>query len=87
MAGVLEKAECSKFAIQTITKDEKRRLQQFLGLGKTNISDEVLLNQWQKTTGKDPTPLKKLLQYSPNESHLNYSQLIKWLQQWQHYHQ
>ncbi len=87
LAGVLEKAECSKFAIQTIIKDEKRRLKQFLGLGKTNISDEILLNEWQKITGKDPTPLKKLLQYSQNKSHLNYSQFLKWLQQWQQYHQ
>ncbi len=86
LAAVLEKAECRDFLVNMITKDEKLQMQQSLGLGKGNIADETLLNAWQQATGKDSTQLQKLLQVSQNKPHLNYSELIKWLQQWQRYH-
>lgn len=85
LAGVLEKAECSNFVVQTITKDEKIQLQKFLGLGKANISDETLLNAWGETTGKNSQQLEKLLKLSQSNSRFNYSQLVQWLRQWQQF--
>ncbi|MDJ0535454.1 MAG: DUF4350 domain-containing protein [Xenococcaceae cyanobacterium MO_207.B15] len=86
LAAVLEKAQCSDFVVKIITKDEKLKLQQSLGLGKGNIPNDILLNTWQQTTGKDSKQLQKLLQVSETQPNLNYSELIKWLKQWQHYH-
>ena len=86
LAAVLEKAECSDFVVQTITKDEKSQLQHSLGLRKGNISDEMLLNGWEQTTGKDSKQLKKLLALAHTNSRLNYAQLAQWLQQWQKFH-
>ncbi len=86
LAGVLEKAECSDFVVKMITKDEKAQLQHSLGLRKGNISDEILLNGWEQTTGKDSKQLKKLLRLAHSNSRLNYAQLVKWVQQWQQFH-
>ena len=86
LAAVLDKAECSDFVVKTITRDEKLKLQHSLGLGKANISDEMLLNTWKQVTGKDSTQLRQLLELPRNNPRLNYSQLVKWLQQWQPFH-
>ena len=87
LAGVLEKAECSDFVVETITKDEKLQLQHSLGLRKGNISDDILLSEWAQATGKDSEQLEQLLKFAHSNSRLNYAQLIKWVQKWQQFRQ
>ena len=81
LAGVLEKANSSDFVVEAIAKDERRKLQQTLGLGKSLVDTETLVNAYQQQGGTDN--LRQLLQMSNTQSKMSEGQLIQWIQQWQ----
>ncbi|GAB4535045.1 MAG: DUF4350 domain-containing protein [Pleurocapsa sp.] len=83
LAGVLEKAECTDFVVETIGKDEQRKLQKSLGLGQTLVEKETLITAWTKQTGKPATELSQLLQVSQRQNRFSESELITWLEKWQ----
>lgn len=80
LAGVLEKANSSDFVVEAIAKDERRKLQQTLGLGKSLVEPEILINAYEQQGAED---LKQILQMSDTQSKMSQSQLIRWIQQWQ----
>ena len=81
LAGVLEKANSSDFVVEAIAKDERQKLQQTLGLGKSLVDSETLLDAYQQQGGSDD--LKQLLQISNAQTKMSEGQLIKWIQRWQ----
>ena len=83
LAGVLEKTGCTDFIVETIGKDEQRKMQKFLGLGQTLVEGETLVQAWKQQTGKSATELRQLLQLSQNPKRLSKNELIDWLERWQ----
>jgi hypothetical protein len=83
LAGVLEKAECTDFVVETIGKDEQRKLQKSLGLGLTLVDRETLVIAWTMQTEKPATELSQLLQASQRQTHFSETELITWLEKWQ----
>ena len=76
-----EKANSSDFVVEAIAKDERQKLQQTLGLGKSLVDTETLVNAYQQRGGTDN--LRQLLQMSNTQQKMSEGQLIQWIQQWQ----
>jgi len=83
LAGVLEKANSTDFVVQAIAKDEQRKLQQSLGLGKSLVDQETLLTACRQQKSDLVKDLKQLLQLSHARQKISDAQLITWIQQWQ----
>lgn len=82
LAGVLEKAQCSEFILNIVSKEEQLRLQQSLGLGKIPLDRQTLVDNWVQQTKLSSTQLQQLLsQVSPHR--LSDKQLLEWLDKWQ----
>lgn len=58
MAAVLQKANCSDFVLETISKAERITIQKQLGLGPTPLDPAVVLAAWQQQTGQPLNDLK-----------------------------
>lgn len=87
LAGVLEKANSTDFVVDAIAKDEQRKLQQALGLGKSLVDEETLLAAYQQQRGETAVDLSQLLQVSNANRKISDAQLITWIQKWQKLHQ
>ncbi|MEL6438241.1 MAG: DUF4350 domain-containing protein [Cyanobacteria bacterium J06621_8] len=83
LAGVLEKAGSTDFVIEAIAKDEQRKLQLALGLGKSPVEPETLIAACQQQKPDSATELKQLLKLSQNKQKISDAQLINWIQTWQ----
>jgi Domain of unknown function (DUF4350) len=83
LAGVLEKANSTDFVVGAIAKDEQRKLQQSLGLGKSLVDDQTLLTAYKKQSNATIEDLSKLLEVSNADRKISDAQLITWIQQWQ----
>ena len=83
LAGVLEKAHSTDFVVQAIAKDEQRKLQIALGLGKSLVGQGTLREAWKKQKGESITELSQLLQVSNTNQKISDAQLITWIQKWQ----
>lgn len=81
LAGVLEKANSTDFVLETIAKDEQRKLQQSLGLGKSLVDNQTLLTAYKQQGGQ--ADLSQLLQLSNAGKKISHAQLITWIQKWQ----
>ncbi|PSB10983.1 DUF4350 domain-containing protein [Pleurocapsa sp. CCALA 161] len=83
LAGVLEKANSTDFVVEAITKDEQRKLQQALGLGKSLVDEETLLAAYKQQRGETEVDLSQLLRVSDASKKISDAQLITWIQKWQ----
>lgn len=83
LAGVLEKAHSTDFVVQAIAKDEQRKLQTALGLGKSLVDQETLIAAWKQQTGESTTELSQLLRVGNANQKISDAQLITWIQKWQ----
>ena len=83
LAGVLEKAHSTDFVVQAIAKDEQRKLQTALGLGKSLVDQETLIAAWKQQKGESTTELSQLLQVGNANQKISDAQLITWIQKWQ----
>ncbi|MFP4008619.1 MAG: DUF4350 domain-containing protein [Spirulinaceae cyanobacterium] len=83
LAGVLHKADCSNFTLETLGKEEQRQLQQALGLGTTPLKPEELIQAWVEQTQKSPKTLEKLLHTQTRKRPLSDVKLGQWYLAWQ----
>ncbi len=83
LAGVLEKANSTDFIIDTIAKDEQRKLQTSLGLGKCLVDDKTLINTCQQQKKESVADLRQLLQTRNANHKISDAKLITWIQKWQ----
>lgn len=83
LAGVLEKANSTDFVVEAIAKDEQRKLQNSLGLGKSLVDEETLLAAYKKQSSSTTDDLSQLLAVSNAGKKISDAQLITWIQQWQ----
>lgn len=83
LAGVLEKANSTNFVVEAIAKDEQRKLQKSLGLGKSLVDDQTLLAAHNKQSSATTGDLSQLLAVSKAGRKISDAQLITWIQQWQ----
>jgi hypothetical protein len=83
LAGVLEKANSSNFVVEAIAKDEQRKLQQSLGLGKSLVDEQTLLAAYKQQRGETEVSLSQLLRVSKAGKKIGDAQLITWIQKWQ----
>lgn len=83
LAGVLEKANSSDFVVDTIGKDEQRKLQTSLGLGKSLVDDQTLVAAWKQQKEQSVSELTQLLKINHAKRKISESQLITWIQKWQ----
>ncbi|HEY9643216.1 MAG TPA: DUF4350 domain-containing protein [Coleofasciculaceae cyanobacterium] len=86
LAGVLQKANCSDFVVETIGKTEQLHLQRSLGLGPTLLEAEALSAAWQQQTGQPPLELQATLNLAQRTAAQNYrpdpQELLTWLRSW-----
>jgi Domain of unknown function (DUF4350) len=87
LAGVLQKANCSDFVVETIGKAEQLHLQRSLGLGTDLLEAEALTEAWQRHTGQSAVELQAALdlvqRHSPKNYRPNSQELLTWLRSWQ----
>jgi hypothetical protein len=83
LSGVLEKANSTDFVVETIGKDEQRKLQQFLGLGKSLVDQNTLIQIWKKQQNKSADELVQLFQINQAKTKISEAKLIEWMQKWQ----
>ena len=83
LAGVLEKANSTDFIIDTIAKDEQRKLQTSLGLGKSLVDDKTLITACQQQKKESAADLRQLLQTRNVNQKISDAKLITWIQRWQ----
>jgi hypothetical protein len=67
--------------VEAIAKDEQRKLQQSLGLGKSLVDEQTLLATYKQQRGE--IDLSQLLQVSNAGKKISDAQLITWIQKWQ----
>ena len=82
LAGVLEKAQSSDFAMEAIAQDEQRKLQASLGLGKSLVDRQTLIAAW-KQHSESSAELERLLNIKDSKNKPSDVQLITWIRQWQ----
>jgi len=83
LAGVLEKANSSNFVVEAIAKDEQRKLQESLGLGKSLVDEQTLLAAYKHQRGETEVGLSQLLRMGKAGKKIGDAQLITWIQKWQ----
>lgn len=83
LAGVLQKANSTDFVVDAIGKDERRKLQLSLGLGKTLVDEATLVAAWEQQNQQPATELNQVLQIERANQKISDAQLIVWLQKWQ----
>jgi hypothetical protein len=84
LAGVLEKANSSDFVVEAIAKDEQRKLQESLGLGKSLVDEQTLLAAYKQQRGETEVGgLSQLLRVGKAGKKIGDAQLITWIQKWQ----
>ncbi len=82
LAGVLEKAQTTDFVVEAIAKDEQRKLQASLGLGKSLVDQASLIAAWKLQKGAE-SDLSPLFKVSNAGKKISDAQLIDWMQKWQ----
>lgn len=83
LAGVLHKADCSEFTLETLGQEEQRQLQQILGLGTTPVTPEQLIQTWVEQTQQSPKTLEQLLHAQSRKRRLSDAKLGQWYLAWQ----
>ncbi|MEG4518088.1 DUF4350 domain-containing protein [Microcoleus sp. AT9b-C3] len=82
LAGVLQKANSTDFAVEIIGKEELLQLQKAL-LGQGSLESETLTNAWVEQTGRKAAELSELLRSPSPKGRISDSDLLTWLGKWQ----
>lgn len=83
LAGVLQKAGSREFIIGAIDREERRQLQQALGLEDKLLDEKVLIDAWLQQTGKSPKDLESVLRVARKKRPRNDTDLLIWIKKWQ----
>jgi len=83
LAGVLQKANSTDFAVETIGKEEQLQLQKALLLGQGSLESETLTNAWVEQTGRKAAELSEILPSPSHKRRISDSDLLAWLGKWQ----
>jgi hypothetical protein len=83
LAGVLQKANSTDFAVEIIGKEEQLQLQKALLLGQGSLESETLTNAWVEQTGRKATELSELLPSPSHKRRISDLDLLAWLGKWQ----
>jgi hypothetical protein len=83
LAGVLQKAKSTDFAVEIIGKEEQLQLQKALLLGQASLSSETLTNAWVEQTGRKAAELSEVLPSPSHKRRISDSDLLAWLSKWQ----
>ncbi|MEG3957525.1 DUF4350 domain-containing protein [Microcoleus sp. herbarium2] len=83
LAGVLQKANSTDFAVEIIGKEEQLQLQKALLLGQGSLESETLTNAWVEQTGRKAAELSELLPSPSHKRRIGHSDLLAWLGKWQ----
>lgn len=83
LAGVLQKANSTDFAVEMIGKEEQLQLQKALLLGQGSLESETLTNAWVEQTGRKAAELSELLPSPSRKRRISDSDLLAWLGKWQ----
>ena len=83
LAGVLEKANSTDFAVETIGKAEQLQLQKALLLGQTSLESESLIDAWVEQTGRKAAEVAKLVRSPSRKSRISDRDLLVWLGKWE----
>lgn len=83
LASVLHKAQSSEFVIAMIGKEEQLQIQAALGLGRTLLEPEALLNAWSSQTDRPTEELHQvLLRYTQPDAppkRMSDQELLAWM--------
>ncbi len=84
LAGVLQKANSTDFAVEIIGKEEQLQLQKALLLGQGALESEALTNAWVEQTGRKATELSEVLPSLSQKRHrISDTDLLAWLGKWE----
>jgi hypothetical protein len=83
LAGVLEKANSTDFAVETIGKAEQLQLQKALLLGQTSLESDTLTTAWEEQTGRKAAELAELVRSPSRKSRISDRDLLAWLGKWE----
>lgn len=83
LAGVLEKANSTDFVVEAISKDEQRKLQKSLGLGKSLVDQQTLITAYTQQRPETSTDIEQLLRVSNQQQKISNAQLIACIEKWQ----
>lgn len=83
LAGVLQKANSTDFAVEIIGKEEQLQLQKALLLGQASLESETLTNAWVEQTGRKAAELSELMPSPSHKRRISDSDLLAWLGKWQ----
>lgn len=83
LAGVLEKANSTDFAVETIGKAEQLQLQKALLLGQASLESESLIDAWVEQTGRKATELADLVRSPSRKQRISDRDLLAWLGKWE----
>ncbi|MEG3850553.1 DUF4350 domain-containing protein [Microcoleus sp. herbarium19] len=83
LAGVLEKANSTDFAVELIGKAEQLQLQKALLLGETPLESEALIDAWVEQTGRQAAELESLLRSPSRKQRISDRDLLAWLGKWE----
>ena len=87
LAGVLEKAVSTDFVVDTVGKDEQRKLQASLGLGTSLVDENTLVSAWKLQREESSEELSQLLKINNTTQKISDAKLIAWIQKWQRFNQ
>jgi hypothetical protein len=79
MAGVLEKANSSKFVVETVGKAEQLNVQRSLGLGTDLLEPQTVAAAWTQQTGRPAAELAEIFNLVDNHAQLSERELRVWL--------
>ena len=83
LAGVLQKAETSKFVLDVVGKEEQLQLQKALGLGSVLLDRQTLVTAWAQQTKRPAAELEQVLQMQSKKRRISEKDLLTWLDKWQ----
>lgn len=86
LASVLYKAKSANFVVETIGREEQRRVQQALGLGVEPVDPDRLLQAWHQQTGHSTTALNQVMQPYWKPTSMSQAQLLRWIKAVQQIH-
>jgi hypothetical protein len=79
MAGVLQKANSSKFVVEMVGKAEQLNVQRSLGLGTDLLEPKVVAAAWNQQTGRPAAELAEILDLVDNHAQISERELLVWL--------
>jgi hypothetical protein len=83
LAGVLQKADCSGFVLETVGQAELAVVQRSLGLGVDSVEPRMITEAWVQQTGRPAAELEEVLS-QPKNLRPNPQELLTWLAKVQH---